>query len=184
MMTVLAAVTLLGSCSEKYQIASKNTKGVVKFPIVKLHVVGNPEELKITTPGSAACKAANPANGCIAVGRRDIALITFELKTSPDWHFTEFKICRGDSKDSQECDLEEWEKAEFFAAESLTSPLIFPDDDGKIDLTQLSDDLTKFYLFDFNSVAQDYFYTIEACNSGATPPCIYTDPDIENKGRN
>jgi hypothetical protein len=181
-LTVLVGFIFLSSCTQS-RIAAKG-RGNLKLPTVKLHVVGNPKELKIQTPGSSMCKAANPANGCIAVGRRDIAVIAFELKTSPDWYFTEFKVCRGDSKEGPNCDLEEWEQAEFFAADSINSELLFPDDGGIIDLTSLSNSLTKFYLVDFNSVEQDFFYTIKACNDKAIPKCITSDPDIENRGRN
>jgi len=71
---------------------------------------------------------------------------------------------------------------EFFAADSTDSNLIFPDENGIIDLKQLSLSLTKFYLFDFNSVEQNFYYTIEACKGDM---CRSTaDPDIKNKGRN
>jgi len=170
----------LTSCTNR--IVAKSVDSLKK-PTIKLHVVGNPKELIVRTPGNLYCKSASAANGCISVGRRDIALINFELKTSPGWYFTEFKICRGNTKATEVCDLEKWEKAEFFAADGTASSLLFPDDSGIIDLTQLSNELTEFYLFDFNSVEQDFFYTIKVCNPGASPTCITTDPPIVNKGR-
>ena len=182
MLTVLIGFAFLTSCTTHRTV--RNSSNTLIKPIIKLHVTGNPKKLIVKTKGSPNCKAAVPAKGCVAVGKRDIALIEFELKTSPDWYFTEFKICRGSTKDSQNCDLEKWEKAEFFAADGTTSQLLFPNGSGIIDLKQLSDNLTVFYLFDFNSVEQDFFYTITVCNSGASPSCISTDPEIENKGRN
>ena len=180
-LTALTGIAFLASCTHR---VVANSVSALQKSTIKLHVIGNPKELIVKTPGSSNCKAASPANGCVAVGKRDTALITFELKTSPDWNFSEFKICRGSAKDSQDCNLEKWEKAEFFAADAKAFKLIFPNDSGIIDLKQLSNDLTKFYLFDFNSVEQDFFYTIKVCNADSTIPCITTDPTIENKGRN
>lgn len=182
LLMVLAGTFFLASCTHE-QIVNKSVNTLNK-PVVKLHVVGNPKELKVKTPGMAACKAASPANGCIAVGKRDTALIKFELKTSPDWYFSTFKICSGASKSARTCTLAKWQQVEFFAAKDITTPLLYPNDKGIINLTKLSDDLTSFYLFDFNSVEQDYFYTITVCSDNASPNCISSDPEIENKGRN
>lgn len=179
---VLVASIFLASCQHR-QIVSKSTGTLVK-QTVKLHVVGNPKEIKVKTPGMANCKAASPANGCIAIGRRETGLITFELKTSPDWYFNEFEICPGGTKPLGTCSLENWQRAEFFATDGTASSLLFPDGDGIIDLTKLSSSLTKFYLFDYNSAAQDFFYRIKVCNDNASPSCLSLDPEIQNKGRN
>jgi len=176
---LILCVFVLTACP--HTIVRKSSNDLVK-PTIKLHVTGNPKMLTIKESlGNGRCPPPRSASGCIAVGYRDTAVITFELKTSPDWHFTEFKICAG-TKDNQDCDLDEWEMNEFFAADSTASKLIFPDENGEIDLKQLSSSLTKFYLFDFNSEEQNFYYTIEVCKGEM---CISTiDPDIENKGRN
>ena len=180
MLTVLIGYTLLASCTAIYRIAEKSSN-VLKTPIIKLRVDENLDELLVKSESSLYCEMTTATNGCVAVGERDTALITFELKKSDGWYFTEFKICRGNSKESQNCNLEKWEKVEFFATDKKGSQLLFPDDSGIIDLKQLPSELTKFYVFNFNSVEQDFFYTIKACNSSS---CVETDPEIKNKGRN
>lgn len=176
---LILCVTVLTACPR--DVVRKSTNLLQKTTI-KLHVTEDSTELIVKTAGSGRCKATNPSNGCIAVNLLDTALISFELKTSPDWHFTKFIICPGGAKETV-CSLEEWQQVEFFAADSRASKTIFPDANGIIDLTQLSPDLTEFYLYDFNSVQQDFFYSIEACTTGDSSTCLITDPEIENKGR-
>jgi len=177
---VLAGATVLSSCSYRELMVASNA---LKTPTIKLLVTGNPPKLVVQTPGSANCGGASPPNGCIAVAKRDTALIKFELRTSPNWNLSEFQICVGGTKAGQVCNLENWQQAEFYVTDSAYSQRLYPDVNGVIDLTQLSAALTEFYLFDYNSVEQEYFYTIEACNNDASPPCIPTDPPLENGGR-
>lgn len=178
MLTVLIGYALLASCTVSYRIAEKSSTVLIK-PKIKLEIDESSSKLVVTSDTGSYCARGN--SGCVAVGGWDTALITFELKKSDGWYFTEFKICRGDSKESENCDLENWETVEFFATDKKVSQLLFPDDSGIIDLKQLPSELTKFYVFNFNSVEQDFFYTIKACNSSS---CVETDPEIKNKGRN
>ena len=180
MLIVLVGYAFLTSCSVSYRIAEKSSN-VLQTPIIKLRVDESLDELLVKSESSLYCEMTTATNGCVAVGERDTALITFELKKSDGWYFTEFKICRGSTKENENCDLEKWEKVEFFATDKKVSQLLFPDDSGIIDLKQLPNELTKFYVFNFNSVEQDFFYTITACNSSS---CVETDPEIKNKGRN
>ncbi len=181
-MTFIVCLMLLTSCTNP-------PKGVPRAritPQVDLHVVGNPKELKVKTPGSPNCNPATPADhrkGCIVVPSTDTALINFELKTSPDWHFTQIQICNGSAKVGMVCTFAPWQQNEFFATDSAGTIKSWPDTSGVIDLTALPGNLTEFYLFDYNSIAQDYFYTIKVCNPNATPVCIETDPPIANGGR-
>jgi hypothetical protein len=180
-LAVLTGVAFLASCTPS---VVKKSKGTLLRPDINLQITGNPKELRITTLGMGACKAQNPLNGCVAVPNGDIALITFRLNAPPAWSFSEIKICSGGTKASQDCNLEDWQRSEFYASDSpFGSALLYPDDNGVIDLTQLSSSLTEFVLFDFNSVKHDFFYTIKACNPSATPQCTSSDPPIENGGR-
>jgi len=90
---LILCVFVLTACP--HTIVRKSSNDLVK-PTIKLHVTGRGPILKIKeSQGSGRCTPVTPTSGCIAVGYRDTAVITFELKTSPDWHFTEFKICAG-----------------------------------------------------------------------------------------
>ena len=178
---LILCVTVLTACSH---VVVRKSSNLLQKTTIKLHVTEDSTELIVKSLGSRHCKAATPKKGCIAVNLLDTALISFELKTSPDWHFTKFIICPGGAKETV-CNLEKWQQVEFFAADRKASKTLFPDANGIIDLTQLSSDpdLKEFYLFDFNSVQQDFFYSIEVCNTDEEPDCLWTDPEIENKGR-
>jgi hypothetical protein len=182
---LILCVTVLTACPRDVVRKSSN---LLQKTTIKLHVTEDSTKLIVNSLGSGRCKATTPSNGCIAVNLLDTALISFELKTSPDWHFTKFIICPGDVKEKV-CNLEKWQQVEFFAADSKASKTLFPDANGIIDLTQLSPDLTEFYLFDYNSAEQDFFYSIEVCNTDKDPEtdkdpkCLWTDPEIDNKGR-
>jgi len=155
-------------------------------PKVDLHVIGNPKKLLVITPGDPGCNAATPPNhrkGCIVVPKTDTALIKFELKTSPQWHFTQIQICNGDAKSGMVCTFKTWQEGEFYAIDKDSTMKLRPNSSGIIDLRPLPGNQTEFYLFDYNSVAQDYFYTITVCNADAAIPCIPVDPPLENGGR-
>ena len=180
-LAVVTGIAFLASCTPG---VVKKSKGTLLRPDVNLQVTGNPKELQITTLGMASCKSQNPLNGCVAVPNGDTALITFRLTAPPAWNFSKITICSGATKASQDCNLEDWQRSEFFASDASPNSLpLFPSDLGVIDLAQLSPSLTEFVLYDFNSVQHDFFYTIEVCNPSATPQCISSDPPIENGGR-
>ena len=173
---LILCVTVLTACPRDVVRKSSN---LLQITAITFLVTKDPK-LIVSSPQSGDC----PSIGCISVNLLDTALISFELETSPDWHFTKFIICPGGAKETV-CNLEKWQQVEFFAADRKASKTLFPDANGIIDLTQLSPDpdLEEFYLFDFNSVQQDFFYSIEVCNTDEEPDCLWTDPEIENKGR-
>lgn len=177
-LTILTSTTVLTSCIPGIVKYGHNA---VESPVVKLEAVKSRDELDILTPGSSRCRAVSPKAGCIAVGKRNTARIKFQLHRSGGWYFTEFKICVGKAKASQDCNLETWQQAEFLATDMQASVQLFPDATGVIDLTQLPAPLTKFYLYDYNTVKEDYFYSIKACRSESD--CVDTDPPIQNGGR-
>lgn len=182
-MKILVSLTVLTSCAPPPKVAPA---GVLLTPQIDLHVVGNPKKLKVITPGSPACPPATPVNhrnGCVVVGKSDTALINFELKTSPVWHFEKIQICNGANKAGMVCTFAPWQLNEFYATDAAGSMKLWPDTSGVINLTTLPDNRTEFYLFDYNSVKQDYFYTITTCNSDDPPVCIQTDPPLTNGGR-
>lgn len=179
-LVVLTGFVFLTSCTQWKII--KKSKGEVIKPTISLQVVDNGGEGNKLVVTGKLCKEHDSVEGCVTVGKSKVALITFKLKDSPGWYFEEFKLCKGNSKNSLDCTLNKWEQVETFATDKTVSELTFPGDKGVIDLTQLTPNLTNFYLFDYNSVEQDYFYTITVCNSDDTS-CIVTDPPIENEGR-
>lgn len=180
-MTLVVFLMLLTSCTSPPKIS------IVQItPQVDLHVVGDPKKLKVITLGSANCNPATPVDhrkGCIVVAKTETALINFELKTSPDWHFTQIQICNGIAKLGMVCTFALWQQQEFYATDSANTGKLWPNGSGVINLNLLLGNQTEFYLFDYNSVAQDYFYTITVCNSDDEPDCINTDPPLENGGR-
>ena len=177
----IVCLTLLTSCARTPRLA-----GVQITPQIDLHVVGNPKNLKVITLGSPNCNPATPVNhrkGCVVVAKSDTALMNFELKTSPAWHFEKIQICNGGAKAGMVCTFAAWQQQEFYATDAAGTMELWPDTSGVINLTTLPDNQTEFYLYDYNSVKQDYFYTITVCNPEADPKCIETDPPIENGGR-
>lgn len=178
---VLVSLTVLVSCYPKPGGEGVDTYVQINQSI-DLHVVGNPKTLKVITGPMPGCKAANSPNGCIVVPAKDTALIDFELKTSPDWHFTKMVICKNGTKATQDCDLDLMDRAQF-AARFGEEPEINPDADGVIDLTLFSPSLTAFDLHNENVREQDYFYTLWVCKTSDPTNCIPTDPPIENGGK-
>ncbi len=155
-------------------------------PQIDLHVVGHPKELKVITLPSPNCQPSAPANhrkGCIRIEKTDTAQVKFMLKTSPDWYFKKIQICNGSTKAGMVCTFDTWQTYEFYATDKNGIIKHWPDTSGVIELTSLPDKQTEFYLHDYNSVPQDYFYTIWVCPSSDPTGCIDTDPPIQNGGR-
>lgn len=179
----IAGLILLTSCVPNPRV---DVAGVQIEPKIDLHVVGSPgsKKLKVITPGSANCKAANPAKGCVAVLKRDTALITFNLKTSPDWYFSELKICQGETKAAMTaCSLEFRQRADFQVKFAGAPTDLFPSELGIVALTGSSNKISEFTLDDYNVIEKDYFYAIQVCNTDPSVDCIWTDPPMENRGR-
>ena len=150
-------------------------------PTVDFEVAIGLDKLEITAPEAGCTK-----KGCFEIKNKKSGEITFNF-TAPDsnWQLTELKICKGTEKNNVDCDLSLWERLEFFASDDLIGTKLFVTNiGGGIDLTDLPAGPTTFYLFDQNSIKEDYFYRIKACNPGNDPVCIDTDPPIKNKGRN
>lgn len=182
---VFPGVIVLTSC----------TSGVLKYGSnrveeskIDLDVNTMTEELVINTRGSSRCKEVSPKPGCIAVRHNNSGQVRFQLKKSKDWYLTEFKICLGNTKASQVCNLEEWQRNQFFATDRNGTVALYPNISGIVNLTSLPNTDKEFYLVNLNVTKQDYFYTIEACpkkNPGDDKSkCVYTDPPIQNGGRN
>jgi len=178
---VLVCLTLLVSYAPSLKAA-----GVQITPQIDLHVVGNPKKLKVITLPLPGCNPATPAdhrNGCVVVNKTDTAEIKYVLKTSPNWHFEKIQICNGATKAVMVCTFEKWQSYEFYATDAAGSVKLWPNTSGVIDLKKLPGNQTEFILNDYNSVPQDYFYTITVCNSDDSPVCIQTDPPLTNGGR-
>ena len=84
MLTVLIGFVFLTSCSVSYRIAEKSSNVLIK-PKIKLKVDESLSTLVVTSDTVLNCAQGN--SGCVAVGRWDTALITFELKKSDGWYF-------------------------------------------------------------------------------------------------
>ncbi len=101
------------------------------------------------------------------------------------WRFTTVMICAGTEKPEEmaDCSLTPEQQADFLV-EANDTVALFPSD-GTIDLTQFSEQLRVFSVRDFNWLAHDYVYWIEACEEGSTAEddCAWMDPGGSNKGR-
>jgi hypothetical protein len=160
-----------------------------KFKI-EFAVDSEAEFLEIT---SALCTGSNPqAKGCFKVKQGKSGVVLYTFNAASPWKLKEFKICKGSSKDSLTCDLNDWERMEFAVANAVEnadgefepgSTLTHTQMDGSIDLSGLvaGSDSTRFFLLDVNTIKQEYFYNIEACNGSN---CISIDPPLDNRGRN
>lgn len=178
LISVLATLYLTARVSPPIVLAGPK---IPDKPIVDFNVASGLDELEITAPVSGCTK-----KGCFKIKKKNSGEIRFNF-TAPDdnWQLTEFKICKGTDKTSLDCNLTLWERLDFFASnDDLGTSLFVTDNSGSIDLESLPAGSTSFYLFDQNSIKQEYFYRIEACHPTNVPNCIYTDPLIDNKGRN
>jgi hypothetical protein len=154
---------------------------------VKLRVEGG-DTLVVFSPGSTKCRRPNKGPGCIHVAKNEIAIIEFRLLQSANWHLEEIEICKGNEKDSRDCDLDVWERLEFATLAGGGAIFSIPGEDGQVDLTGLGEGhaLSEFTLYDQNSFAQEFFYRVKACPNTVDHPdddCLWTDPPIENNGR-
>ena len=152
---------------------------------VRLQVKGSPKTLEIEERGNTKCDnhPGNPKEkfGCINVAQGDQAVITFDLKTG-SWHMDEMKICKGATKETQDCNLSEAERQEFAVMELGGVSRYHPSSSGVIDFGQIPRRVMDFKLIDLNTIAGDYFYSLKACNNGNTE-CVETDPPIRNGGK-
>lgn len=155
------------------------------FPGLVINVNSGETELEISKPGSKAC--VGNANGCLRLRRGKRANIGFTLVSADaaNWSFTEFGICLGDQKPGAPCNLERKHMRDFDIRPKINAKNFdSPNDEGIIDLTQWTPNLTSFVLHIENNIRQDYFYNIEACKNGVFPSkCIKLDPVLRNKGR-
>lgn len=152
---------------------------VVKKPIL-IQPKRNQGKLKIQTRGDPGCKHATgrDENGCVVADHGESVLINFELTDASGWTFSQITICKGDSKATQTCKLDVWERREFEAYEDPNKTRYRPESNGVITLPE---GLNKVYLLDLNLMDESYFYTIKACHPVYN--CLYTDPPIINRGR-
>lgn len=150
-------------------------------PDINMQIVQNSGVMKITTTGSGKCKVENQGNGCIHIDAGDMGLIVFKLSAQPVWSLKEIEICKGSTNENKDCNLNVWERMEFSATDDSGSKILLPNANGVIHLKSLSEDLVKFILLDQNTIKQEYYYRVQACNSD-TGDCLWADPPIENGG--
>jgi hypothetical protein len=82
------------------------------------------------------------------------------------------------------CDLNVWERIEFVVTDEDGTAMLIPDQSGSVDLTQLGNSLDEFILLNQNTFAQEYYYSIDVCDSTVSPKkCDLADPPIENGGK-
>lgn len=177
LISIIATFLLTGGVSPPVPAGPK----IPDKPVVDFEVATGLDKLEITFPDSGCTK-----KGCLKIKNKNSGEITFNF-TAPDdnWQLTEFKICKGTDKSNLDCNLTLWERLDFFASNDDSGTSLFVTNiDGSIDLTSLLPGSRTFYLFDQNSIKQEYFYRIKACNPDNDPICIETDPPIVNKGRN
>jgi len=109
-----------------------------------------------------------------------------ELVLANRLRFTRLLICSGTEKpdpDDNPCSLDSDQRADW--AVLANSDVAWPQADGSVNLTQFSAELREFSLRDFNWLADEYFYWIEACPEAVDDEdeCVGMDPGSVNKGR-
>jgi len=127
--------------------------------------------------------------GCIVAEVDEIVNTEFKLSGSGGWQFAEFQICSttdvSNKPDFSSCGLSAAQTAEWIVMTNTGSAL--PGTDGKVDISALGTNPTKFQLLDLNLTVADYFYRVcvkQTNDSCAVPgTCVCTDPGGENKGR-
>jgi hypothetical protein len=173
--TISLCVFLLSSCNRVVTFDVVNPSPII------VHV--NSNKAKITTPGSNKCKVQNQGkNGCVAFGHGEAGLMTFKRTGSPSWSFATLEICKLKTNGDKDCNLNIWERFEFAVSDSQGSKILIPDAKGRVELKPLSTSLDEFILLDQNTVAQEYYYSVEVCPISGE--CAWADPPIENKGKN
>lgn len=154
---------------------------VVTPPDIIIHV-NNTGVAGITTPASGKCKISNQGkNGCMHFDQGTTGLINFRLTGPPRWTFSSFKICKI-TGEGNVCDLNIWERLEFAVTDEAGTAILIPDQSGLVVLNPLGDSLNAFILLNQNTIAQDYYYSVDVCNSD-DEVCDTADPPIENGGK-
>ena len=101
------------------------------------------------------------------------------LNGPPAWVFASMQICKLKGN-IQDCNLDLWDRIQFPIKNKDGDKFLIPDEQGKVDLTVFGND-DEFYLVNQNTVAQDYYYSVNVCNGGGV--CTTVDPPVENGGR-
>lgn len=186
---VLVAGATYFTTTAKFSSSSDPTKPKTREPVVihyEVNAAGNMLEL-VSNSGKWPCTRGNKANGCFKIKKSDAGLITFTFDNDdPTWVLKQFTICQEDTKITNSCtaELNLYEQLEFFVMDDATGTnILLTPKTGEVVLTSMGADLRTFYVFDQNSIKQDYYYNIKACNTG-TGVCLNFDPLVENKGRN
>lgn len=159
-----------------------------KEVIVKYKVSEDASKLEVVSNDSGTC-ITDTKKGCVKIKKSDTGLITYTFENDDNaWVLRQFTICRGETPITIKCGAELTldEQLEFFVMSSSTGgTILLTPKSGEVKLTQLSgiEPLRTFYLFDQNTIKQNYYYNIQACNT-ETEVCLTLDPPVENRGRN
>lgn len=194
--TLMAVLALLTSaCAQVQQIEEfpqpEELVGAA-VPMIRMAVDPKSGDFRIQSKPTAECRKAGQAvDGCFEVGRNKVVFASFELDNSPDWQLQRFKICLGESKPSENCNLTPWNRLEFIAAKNRNSDYLVPDKEGVIELVLLGKGLERFYLATQNLYEQWWYYQVQVCPAGSPPgtpiddaACRWNiDPPIKNRGR-
>jgi len=183
-----ACIPKTGELKPEDTMVFDHVKRSTGFPGHVLKVNNTQTQLEVLGPENRKCKKEHrKKKGCLSIRRGHLAHHKFKLHdddVKADWVFNEFSICVGATKQAV-CTLAVYQSAEFRASSKKNGrPFFNPGENGKVNLTALSPDLTEFVLFNGNSIRQDYFYNIKACKKGSSPlKCVDLDPVIRNRGR-
>ncbi len=164
------------------------TKAKVKEPVAIHYDVKttDPRALEIKSNSNIYPCSRSNNSGCFKIKRPKTGVITFTFDNAePAWELKQFTICQGGTPIKNSCikDLTLNEQLEFFVMDDSTgTTILLTPKSGEVDLVPLGDALRTFYLFDQNTIKQDFYYSIKACNKD-TDECLNLDPPIENKGR-
>ena len=187
---IFAALAMLTACASndyKFDVFTLTTTGV-KPVKVKLEIEGG----KLITKKEANTKCTPFANkfkkGCFVAEEGEMVEVEFKLQHpggDTKWRFTKLLICSGIEKPDPltDCSLDSDQRADW--AVLANNEVAWPNADGSVKLSLISEQLREFSLRDFNWLADDYFYWIQACPDGVTDEaqCVAMDPGSVNKGR-
>ena len=134
----------------------------------------------VTTNGNCA---QNNTVGCFETPKSEYTRLRFEIPApaSNKWFLKKIGICKTANSAPPCGPLTKWERAEFIATKPGADALLHPDSNGAINLPGQS---ASVNLYIMNNIAQDWWYSLQACRRNNPSTCTDLDPQIRNKGRN
>ena len=154
---------------------------------IRLQVVGSPPRLEVNEPPTPGCNQSNPVfdRGCVIAELNEEVTMEFTLQQGNNYYLRTFQVCSGIDKPASpsDCTLAGPQQSEFEVFVGGVSKGN-PDAQGNVMLGDAAADVEDFSVVNYNNVALDYFYSVQACPDGSNDEseCFWTDPPVINKG--